>query len=173
MILTFDVQGSYVFKRHCWCICFLFNRHQTRYDLTVVFGCWQINYIGCCDVAICRSLWTKSNVNCCWHREIALRGKFSMKLENSRNDCDGEKFLGFHMCACDKRNCKFPRKFYLHNSKNFLTVCDAPCIVCAPLVHIIWGTGLAPAVEHDKCTFTPDVKGWFSPWICMYKGGTE
>lgn len=46
-----------------------------------------------------------------------------------------------------------------------LTVCEAPCIVCVPFVHAICGIGLAPAVEHDKCTFTPDVKGWFSPWM--------
>lgn len=53
-----------------------------------------------------------------------------------------------------------------------VTVCDAPCMVCVPLVHRIWGTGLAPAVEHDKCTFTPDVSAWFSPWMWMYNGGT-
>lgn len=54
-----------------------------------------------------------------------------------------------------------------------LTVCEAPCIICEPFVHMIVGTGLAPAVEHDKCTLTPDVSWWFSPWMCMYNGGTK
>jgi hypothetical protein len=38
-----------------------------------------------------------------------------------------------------------------------LTVCEAPCIICDPFVQMMVGTGLAPAVEHDKCTLTPDV----------------
>jgi len=54
-----------------------------------------------------------------------------------------------------------------------LTVWEAPCMTCDPLVHAICGVGLAPAVEHDKCTLTPEVKGWFSPCMLMYNGGTE
>lgn len=54
-----------------------------------------------------------------------------------------------------------------------LTLCDDPCIICIFFVHTICGIGRAPAEEHDKWTLTPDVKGWFSPWICMYNGGTK
>lgn len=55
----------------------------------------------------------------------------------------------------------------------FITVCEAPCITCPPFDQTTCGIGRAPAVEHDKWTFTPAVNGWFNPWMWIYNGGTE
>lgn len=54
----------------------------------------------------------------------------------------------------------------------YFTVWEAPCMACVPFVHTICGIGRAPAVEHDKWTFTPDVRGWLNPWMYIYNGGT-
>lgn len=38
LILTLDVQCSYVFERYCRCIRFLFNGHQACNNFSIVFG---------------------------------------------------------------------------------------------------------------------------------------
>lgn len=109
LILTFDVQCSYVFKRHRWCIRFLFNRHQTCNDFAIVFGCGQVDDIWCCDITVGGGLWMKS-IESYWQCEIGREDNLCGTYGWSRNFFWGMWWNGHHDQLVHKvimwRNCQ-------------------------------------------------------------------